>query len=124
MATVNHVNLNLNGISAVGRVTSWTPITAANATGSPMSPAGEGDLCVQVTGTFNGATIALRGSNLTAPNDATAADWFQLTRADGTAASQTAAGGYHITERPLWISPISSGGGGSSSLTINLYSSR
>jgi len=124
MATVEFANQVLNGISAVGRLTIWNPLTSTNTVGAAISPAGEGDLCVQITGTFDSATIVLRGSNVLAANPATAADWFNLTRADGTAASVTAAGGYHITERPLWVSPISSGGGGTSSISVNLYSSR
>jgi len=124
MATVDYALQVLQGISAVGRLTIWTPLTAANTVGAAVPPAGEGDLCVQIKGTFDSATIVLRGSNVLAADPAVAGDWFNLTRADGTAASVTVAGGYHITERPLWVSPISSGGGGLSSISVNLYSSR
>lgn len=124
MAEIPLVLQNLSGINSVGRLALWETVTAANATGQPFSTGDQGDICVQITGTIDSATITLRGSNLPAPNSATAAHWFPLTQPDGTDAALTAVGGVQIVERPLWVSPSSASGGGSSDIDIYLFSTR
>lgn len=103
------VSATINGdvISGVKSV-SWA--LAAGDTGKPVLFAQYPDRTVQMTGTFGSAT--LRGSNLAAPDDATAAHWFNLTDPQGNAITLTAAGGELIAENPMWLSPITTGGSG------------
>lgn len=124
MATIAYAYQNIDGKSAVGRLALWDGLVTGSLVADPVPTAGEGDICVQVTGTPDGSTVTLRGSNKASPAVATAADWFTLTQPDGTDAAFTAAGGCQIVERPLWIAPIMSTPGASSDMDVHLYLSR
>lgn len=69
-------------------------------------------LCIQVGGTFGGATVVVNGSN----DDTTYAG---LDDQAGTAISVTAAAVKNIGDFPLYVKPVASGGTGQS-LTVKL----
>lgn len=68
--------------------------------------------CLQVTGTFGGATVALHGSN-----DGT--NFYLLKDLQGVDAELTAAGLIEFTTAALYVKPVASGGS-SQSVTANL----
>jgi hypothetical protein len=115
MATVNPAVTSLGGDGSLKAVT-WTGITNANADGAPIEWGQWADRCVQVTGTFGGATLTLQGSN-----DGT--NWVTLNNAQGTAATFTAAGLRQIVELPRFVRPLLSGGSGSD-LAVALFMRR
>lgn len=124
MATVAPVIQPIETFGDNAHVISWTPLTAANADGGMIAMPGSSDRSVQITGTFDSATIVLQGSNILSPVVGTDADWFTLTDPQGNAISKTTAAGEAVTELTRWVRPKSSGGGGSSSITVSLLVKR
>ena len=95
----------------------WTPLVAANTTGTPIEVPGLSDRTVQIIGTFDSATVVIQGSN-----DGT--NWATLTDPQGNAISKTAAAIEMISEVTRYIRPSISGGSGSESLTVILLAKR
>ncbi len=121
MATIAHSELNLSGVSAVAKASQWEALAAASLVGDGVDVAhAELSVTVQAFGTWGGATLTLRGSNKANPAPATAGDWFTLKNALGTAATMTADGGLSLSDLPLWVSPILSGGGGTEDIDVIL----
>jgi hypothetical protein len=121
VATVEHSLPLLSGISTLAKAFLWTPLTSANAVGDRVNvSAAAVSITAQVIGTPDGATLTIRGSNKVDPDVTVAADWFTLKDVAGDAAALTAAGGLSMSDLPLWISPLSSGGGGAQSLALHL----
>jgi hypothetical protein len=77
--------------------TLWEAVTTADHTGAAMTLPGAADRCVQVIGTFGGATVILEGSN----NGGTT--YAQLHDATGALISFTAAGIHAVLENPEMI---------------------
>lgn len=95
----------------------WT-LTAANNDGAAFENKLAGDMCVSVSGTFDGATVIIQGSN-----DGT--NWFTLNDPQGNALSIAAAGKIEaLLEAPRYVRPSGSGGGGSSSLLVIIFARR
>lgn len=92
----------------------WTPVTNADTCAAIRRPA-HADRSVHVSGTFNGASVAVNGSNETGGTNAVA-----LNDPGGTAIAITAAGAKLILENMLYYQPAATGGGGSQSLTISM----
>jgi hypothetical protein len=88
-------------------------LTAANAVGAPIHPqyADYMDRNVQVVGVFGGATVVWQGSN-------DGQNYETLNDGQGSAISKAAAGLEQVTEGALYQRPSSSGGGGSTDLTV------
>lgn len=63
-------------------------------------------------GTFGGA-VTLRGSNLVAPDPATAGDWATMTDRQGNNIAPTAAAFEGLQDIPLWLSALAAAGVGS-----------
>jgi len=100
-------------------VTVWANILAADTCTAVQIP-GYTDQTVHVTGTLDGATLVLQGSN----NNS---NFFTLHATDATSAAISITvtnNGYGVLENPLWIRPSTSGGGGSSTATVTLVSRR
>jgi len=83
----------------------WDQIDATNTTGDNFEGPQYADKTVQITGTWDGATVLIQGSN-----DATT--YFTLTDPQGNAVSFTADGMETIMESPLYIRPFRSVAGG------------
>ena len=81
----------------------WETITSTNSDGQAVRVPSHTDKTVQVTGTFNGATLTLQGSN-----DGTT--WADLTDQAGSDLDFTAAGLAVIAENPIWIRPAQTNG--------------
>ncbi len=94
----------------------WT-LTQADASGASIDAHEYGDRTVQISGTFDGATVVLQGSN-------DGAAWFSLTDPQGNAISKTADAMETVMEVPLSTRAHSTGGGGSQSVTISLFCRR
>lgn len=94
----------------------WTPLTHANTTGVAYRSPGLADRSVQVTGTFDSATVLLQGSN----DGGTT--WATLSDPLGNALSFTVAGFKQISELALDMRPSHSGGTATESLTITIVS--
>lgn len=80
---------------------------------SPITLAPYTDRSVQISGTFNSATVKLQGSN-----DGT--NYLDLTDPQGNAISKTSAGLEQVEEATIYVKPVSSGGT-SSSTTVTVY---
>lgn len=93
-------------------IVTW-PGMAASDTGAPFVLAQYADRSVQVAGTFDGATLALQGSN-------DGVNWAVLTDPQGNDLNITSSKIEMIAEVTLYVRPISTGGGASSSLTVTL----
>ena len=94
-------------------IVTWTPL-ANNDTGTPVTLSYASDLTFQVSGTFNGGTATLQGSN-----DGT--NWHPLTQRGGTGnMAYTAAANHAANEMPVFVRPSIAGGGASTSLTVIL----
>jgi len=92
----------------------WTPVTNAD-TCNPVSYPGHSDKSIQVSGTFNAASVAMNGSN-----EPTGTNMFALNDPSSTVIAITAAGGKAVLENTLFLQPAATGGGGSQSLTITM----
>lgn len=112
MATV----LATKKVLSEGQLLTWSPLTHANNAGDKRSVPG-GSKTVQVTGTFDGATVLIQGSN-----DGTT--FATLKDPNGNAVSFTAAGLKSIQDDVLWIRPSHSGGTATESLTISVVAFR
>lgn len=99
---------------------SWT--LALGDVGTPVIMGAHSDRTVHFFGTFGGGAVSLRGSNKPAPDPSVAADWFPLTdpKLNTPLENITSASGYVIYENPLFISPVVSGGDGTTSITISI----
>lgn len=110
MAVVNY-SLGADKDVTLRRVT-WTPLTSTNVSGQPIDMGHWVDRCIQISGTFDGATCKIQGSN-----DGT--NWFTLTDPLGSDISiSTNAAMKQVTEGPLWMRPLVSGAGALTSLTV------
>jgi hypothetical protein len=98
-------------------VITWTPLTSANAAGTAVQMPGSADRTVQITGTFDSATVVMQGSL-----DGT--NWFTLGDPQGNTISKTSAALEAISELVRYIRPSTSGGGGTQSLTVMLLMRR
>ncbi len=89
----------------------WTSVTETDTATAAGQLGRYPDKTVQVTGTFDSATVTMQGSM-------DGSNWTNLTTNGVTAASLTAAGMLWLWETPLYIKPLISGGGSNQSLTI------
>lgn len=83
----------------------WAGITASTDTVMPYGRMDLGDRSIQVTGTFNGATVQLVGSN-------DGQNYFPLTTPAGVTIQFTSAGLAQQIEAVLYVKPIISSGSG------------
>ena len=90
-------------------------LTTADHTGAAIGPETfqHTDICLQGTGTWGGATLALEGSN-----DGT--NYFAVTNTAGSALTLTADGGKQAVERPLYLRPRLSTVGVGATVTVTL----
>lgn len=66
---------------------------------------------VRMSGTWNGATVTLYGSNLANPDETVAGNWFILKDTAGNNIALTADGDVQCEEACRWIVPMHAGGG-------------
>lgn len=110
--------LGSNDIKAGG----WPSIPTAQA-GERIYVAEYADTTIHINGSFSGsATAAMRGSCKDLPDPDTAGDWFTLHAAhDGSELSGLDANtGAVLLENPLWLSPLVTGGDGSTALNFDI----
>lgn len=124
MATVNNKRVASGDRS---KVFLWETLTSANAAGDAidLSELPPGELTVQIVGTMGSATLVWLGSldGVTFVTLTTK----KLTTVDQTSgavthtpASQTAAGMLTLLERPRYVKPSTSGGGGTQDIDAYL----
>jgi len=110
MATISP---NTDGPISTAQVVNWTGISTGDTINSYAIPDKYGAIgCVQVTGTFGGATITLQVSN----NGTT---WFNLTDLQGAGISATANTFADFTTAAIYIRPAITGGS-SDSVNVRL----
>lgn len=109
---------DIGGVSsAAGRgdgstvIVTWTPVTSAD-TCHPVRYPEYADRSVHVSGTFDGATVQIQGSNNGGVSFAALADPTETTIVLTTERIKA------ILENTDFIMPVVSGGGGAQSLTI------
>jgi hypothetical protein len=119
MATVNPTLTTLPGDTTINAAEAilytWT-LTAADNVGAAIEAHEFGDRTMQVTGTFDSATIVMEGANV--------ATYTTLTDPQGNALSKTAAAIEAILEVPRYTRPSSSGGAGSQSVVVTMLCRR
>ncbi len=95
-------------------VVTWTPVTNADSAAPVSGHWGDyADRTIQISGTFDSATVVLQGSN----DDVT---YAAITDPQGNAISKTSAAIEACIEGTLFVKPTFSGGGASQSLTVTL----
>lgn len=93
----------------------WADLTTSDV-GEAIVDTTLGDKTVQVSGTFNSATVVIQGSN-------DGSNWLTLVDGFNGALSFTVAGMATIHERPRFIRPSVSGGS-SPSVTVTIQAAR
>lgn len=114
MATINPaITKDVGGGDGSIVLATWAHLVAASLAGAPIEMPQHSDVCVQViANTAGGATCVVEGSN-----DGT--NYGTLYNAQGSALSFTATGApKQLMERPRFIRPRISGGGGTEDWTI------
>ena len=111
MADVIPTRTNLDADPPVA-VFLWSGIPA-DTNGAAISVPGFADQTVVIDGTFGGATCTLEGGN-----DGT--NTYALTDPQGTAIAKTAAGLEQVTETPVYIQPVVTGGDGTTAINVSL----
>lgn len=98
--------------------------------GEPISVPGGADRTVQAYGTWNGASLGLKGSVAVAAktnsdgekvvdeSPSTASQFFDLTDALQNVIAMTGNDGSAITEAVYWVKPVLTGGDVSTSITV------
>lgn len=113
MATVNPTTERLPDQDAV--LYTWV-LTNTDSVGAPITAHEFGDRTLQVTGTFDSATVVLEGANVST--------YTTLTDPQGNSMSKAAAAIEQVMEVPRYTRPNSSGGSGSQSVTVTLFCRR
>lgn len=101
----------------------WTGLDGDDS-GIPIKVGSYTDISVQIRGTFDSNTLTMQGSNdeRADPTDSDHANavWFTLTDTTETSIAVTSASAAQILQNPLWVRPINSGGGGSTSSIVEM----
>ncbi len=114
MAAVALVETPIGGPDNLTKQVFWETLTNVNTEGAPYKRTGHADRSVQVSGTFNGATCSIVGSN-----DGTT--YFNLTDPQGNAITFTSADRMEqIMEVCLYIKPLLTGAGASTDLDVTI----
>ena len=101
MATISP---NTDGPISTANVVNWTGAATGDTINSYAIPEEFGAIgCVQITGTFGGATVTIEVSN-----DGTT--WFALNDIKGDAVSATADAFFDFTTAAIYVRPAISGG--------------
>lgn len=111
MAVIASTGTNLSGALGKAAVAIWTPMATGD-TGAPLTNTSFSDRSVQVTGTFNAATVSIEGSN-----DGT--NYTVLTDTAGVALTFTATGIKQVLQVTRYIRP-SVAAGTATALTVTL----
>lgn len=90
---------------------SWLAVTNADTFQQFSLDEAVSEITFHVGGTFNSATCTIQGGHITG-------QMLNMRRLDGTTASVTTASLLSVLERPLFIKPTATGGGGSQSLNV------
>lgn len=90
----------------------WTPVTNADAC-LPVEYPEFADKSLQVSGTFDSASVALHGSN-------DRSNFAALNDASGTVIAITTAKIKAVLENTIQVKPVATGGAGTQSLTISM----
>lgn len=109
MADINPTVTPKSGLTVV----SWKTLTSSNANGASYQPIRMRFVAaaVQVTGTFDSATVVMQGSN-----DGT--NWETLLDTNGASISFTSAGFAELSTSFLYVRPSTSGGSGSQDIDV------
>lgn len=94
-----------------------TPVATGDVCVPDMLVGGAAVKSVQIEGTFNGATVAIQGSN-------DGVTFETLLDPANNAISKNAAGLFQIATPALWIQPVVTGGGASTALLITVFAAR
>lgn len=98
-------NTNIGTGDGSARLVTYTGLSEADTSPSPLEWVEWADKSVQISGTFNGGTCVIEGSN-----DGTS--WFTLTDAQTSAISKTAAALEQVVEVTRYVRPRVSAGTG------------
>ena len=117
MAVIQAVVTNESKLDGSVKKIVWSTLIQGSEDGSKFSFVEWSGLTVQVSGTWDGATCTMQGSN-------DAATWFTLTDSNGVALSGIADYGSDIEESYLYVRPLVSSAGGSTDLDVTLIGHR
>jgi len=93
----------------------WAHLTNANTTAEAIEMGGFSDRSIQIEGTWDGATVVLKGSN-------DGANYQTLTDPQGNAISFTSSDRIEqIMELTRYIKPVMSGQGASTDITVTVF---
>lgn len=109
MALINNINIVTNNSAVCGR--EWLGMTNGDV-GQKFIFSMYRDKTVHIEGTFAGASVTMRGSNIANADETVDAHWFDMNNAQGLAAQTSVNDGIVLFESPLWISPKVGAGAG------------
>ncbi len=124
MATISNVTTEIINTKQDGITmhTVWEALVTGSLDGDALVRTNFKDVCVQVKGTFDGATLTMQGTN-----DITSETWFTLTDGVSIAAGGdvvfTTAGAKKIGETPYKIRPLVSSVGALTDLDVTMVAS-
>jgi hypothetical protein len=127
MATISNVTTEIRNTIQDGITLHclWEALVTGSLDGDAFINPNFKDICVQVKGTFDTATLTMQGTN--DKGDAGTETWFTLTDGVGIAAGNnvvfTAAGAKQIYEAPYKIRPLVSSVGATTDLDVTLVAS-
>lgn len=105
-------------------VTKWMAMPQ-DSTGSHIYIPNHSDKTAQIFGTFGGCTVRVQGSNdETVLTDPDAATWWTVKNWEAEAMAKTTAGGWVITDNPIFIRVLTEGGDGTTSINVIICSKR
>ena len=113
MATIAPVITEIGYGNFAAKQVIWTPVTSADSCAAVTFPECA-EKSVQVSGTFDSASVAVNGSN-----DGT--NYAALNDPGGSVIAITGAKIKGVLEKTMFVQPSISGGGGSQSLTISMF---
>lgn len=94
-----------------GTLYTWENVTESDTFQAASILRAVSDISAHVTGTFGGATVTIKGGNVSS-------EVLDLTQLGGAAAAATAADLFSILDRPIYIQPVAASG---SSQSVDVY---
>lgn len=113
MADVAPVSTPISYYGENAHIVSWSALNGTNTQGTPIEMAGSSIRSVHISGTFDGATVTLKGSN-------NGSSFIVLTDPQGNAISKTTEAIEAVTESTRLMRPEVASAGANTSINVHM----